>query len=379
MREVGYVYLVATRLGTLCLFAMFALCQRCAATGTWSGAASTRGAPLGDAVFVLALVGFGLKAGIMPLHVWLPGAHANAPSHVSALMSGVLIKIGHLRARAASSSLFPPPAAVVGRRSCSASAVVSGVLGVAFAIGQHDLKRLLAYHSVENIGIICMGLGAGAARARRSGGRELVVLGLGGALLHVWNHAPVQGAAVPQRRLGRARDRHARDRPPGRASRKPMPWTALAFLVGAVAICGLPPLNGFVSELLIYLGLFRACTRRAGTLWLAARLRRRPRWRSSARWRVACFVKVFGAVFLGQPRSERDAARAHEAARQMLVPMGVARPAAACCIGLGAARWSRRVLDARALAWAPELAARRRSSALAPLRPVAIVALLLAR
>ena len=133
--------------------------------------------------------------------------------------------------------------------------VVSGVLGVAFAIGQHDLKRLLAYHSIENIGIIVMGLGL-ALLGRSLGRPDWVVLGLAGALLHVWNHALFKSLLFLERRLGDPRGPHPRDRPPGRAGQDDAADGRCCFLVGAVAICGLPPLNGFVSEFLIYLGLF---------------------------------------------------------------------------------------------------------------------------
>src|SRR5207249_5427659 len=171
--------------------------------------------------------------------------------------------------------------------------VVSGVLGVAFAISQHDLKRLLAYHSIENIGIIVMGLGL-ALIGRSLGRADWIVLGLGGALLHVWNHALFKSLlflsagsvihAVHTREIDHL----------GGLARK-MPWTALGFLAGAVAICGLPPLNGFVSELLIYLGLFGAVqgpadASYAGAAFAAAALA------LIGALALACFVKVYGAV-----------------------------------------------------------------------------------
>ena len=190
VREVGLVYLLATRAGTLCLFAMFALLA--AASGSldmdrWPVALAS---PVAGAIFLLALGGFGLKAGVMPLHVWLPGAHANAPSHVSAVMSGVLIKTGiYGLVRITALGAAPP---LWWGYLLIALGALSGVLGVAFAIGQHDLKRLLAYHSVENIGIICLGLGV-ALIGRSQGRPDLVALGLGGALLHVWNHGLFKG------------------------------------------------------------------------------------------------------------------------------------------------------------------------------------------
>jgi hydrogenase-4 component B len=223
--------------------------------------------------------------------------------------------------------------------------VVSGVLGVAYALGQHDLKRLLAYHSIENIGIICMGLGT-AVLERSLGRPELVVLGVAGALLHVWNHGLFKGLLF----LSAGSVLHATgtreiDRLGGLWSR--MPRTGLAFLVGAVAICGLPPLNGLISELLVYLGLFRTVTEGSGP-WLAGALAA-PALALIGALAIACFVKVFGAVFLGQARST-DVERAHEAGPAMLVPMGIL--GAACLfIGLCAPLVSG-VLDSAVLAWA---------------------------
>ncbi|HMC88640.1 MAG TPA: proton-conducting transporter membrane subunit, partial [Gemmataceae bacterium] len=253
VRETGWIYLVATHLATLCLFALFALLR--AATGSFALEpleAASLTPRMATMIFVLALVGFGLKAGIMPLHVWLPSSHAIAPSHVSAIMSGVIIKMG-IYGLVRVTSLLPNPPPEWGGVVLGLG-VTSGALGVAFAIGQHDLKRLLAYHSVENIGIILMGLGL-ALLGRALGRADWVILGLSGALLHVWNHALFKALLfLSAGSVIHAVHTRAIDHLGGLA--KSMPWTALSFLVGAVAICGLPPLNGFVSEFLIYLGLF---------------------------------------------------------------------------------------------------------------------------
>jgi hydrogenase-4 component B len=313
VRSSGYVYLVATRVGTLLLFAMFAVLH--AQTGSWDfappGRAMTPSAA--TAVFVLGLLGFGLKAGLMPLHVWLPGAHANAPSHVSALMSGVLIKTGIYGIARVCSFVDRPPLGwgvvlLVGGS-------ISGVLGVAFAIGQHDLKRLLAYHSVENIGIITMGLGV-AMLGRAVGSPALVVLGLAGGLLHVWNHALFKsllffsaGAVL------HATGTREIDHLGGLAKR--MPRTAIAFFFGAVAICGLPPLNGFVSELLVYLGLLHGL--REEPLWVVSAIGV-PALALIGALAVACFVKAYGALFLGQARSERTE-HARDPGMAMVAPM----------------------------------------------------------
>jgi hydrogenase-4 component B len=278
----------------------------------------------------LAVAGFGLKAGVMPFHIWLPGAHAMAPSHVSALMSGVLIKIG-IYGLLRIVSLLPLPPVWWGGLLL-ALGIVSGVLGVVFALGQHDLKRLLAYHSIENIGIIVIGVGL-ALVGRSLHHADWVVLGLAGALLHVWNHGLFKsllflsaGAVIHATRtreldalggLGRA-----------------MPCTALCFAVGAVAICGLPPLNGFVSELLIYLGLFRSLGIDGGGGWGGAAFAA-PALALIGGLAVACFVKAFGTVFLGQPRSAH-ALHAHEPGISMVGPMFAL---GACCLGIGLAPW----------------------------------------
>ena len=186
VRQAAWLYLIATHIGTLTLFAMFCLFRQ--ASGGFDLVPIAAGAADSGtfaAIFVLALIGFGLKAGMMPLHFWLPPAHASAPSHVSAFMSGVLIKTG-IYGLVRILSLLPTPPAYWGGILLALGAV-SGVIGVAFAIAQHDIKRLLAYHSVENIGIILMGLGL-AVSGRALGRTDWLLLGMAGCLLHVWNH-----------------------------------------------------------------------------------------------------------------------------------------------------------------------------------------------
>ena len=326
-RQAGWIYLIATHVSTLTLLALFVLWRQ--ATGSYlmqPAAAGLIAAGRLNLLFVLILVGFGIKAGLMPLHFWLPGAHANAPSHVSAIMSGVVLKMG-IYGLVRWLGLLPAPPAAWGAVIFALGAV-SGLLGVLFAIGQHDLKRLLAYHSVENIGIILLGLGV--ALIGRAGGRpEWVALGLAGGLLHVWNHSLFKsllflcaGAVVHQT--------HTRqiDRLGGLA--KGMPWTAACFVIGAVAICGLPPLNGFVSEWLVYLGMLRGVFATGGSALVAAGV---PVLAAIGALAVACFVKVFGTVFLGEARTEA-ACRAGEAPAAMRLPMGVL---AGACVLIGVA------------------------------------------
>jgi hydrogenase-4 component B len=344
VRSAGYLYLVATRLGTLALYALFARLFAASGTLDFDGWSSAMRTPVADSAFALALLGFGVKAGIVPLHVWLPSAHATAPSHVSALMSGVLIKMG-IYGLARITSLCEAPPLWWGELLL-ALGIVSSVMGVSFALGQHDLKRLLAYHSVENIGIICLGLGL-ALLGRSTAREDLVVLGMAGALLHTWNHGLFKALLfLSAGSVLHATGTRELDRLGGLRAR--MPATALAFLVGAVAICGLPPLNGLISELLVYLGLFRSASGATGGSLLAGAFAA-PALALVGGLAIACFVKVFGAVFLGQPRTA-DGARAHDPGLSMLAPMAVL---ALCCFAIGlAAPLVAPALDAALRAWA---------------------------
>ena len=371
VREAGWVYLVATKVATVSLIALFALLR--AETGSFTLAPLADGtlAPgVTSAIFVFTVVGFGLKAGIMPFHVWLPSSHAIAPSHVSAIMSGVIIKMG-IYGIVRITSLFPHPPVEWGAVLLGLGAV-SGVLGVAFAVGQHDLKRLLAYHSIENIGIIVMGIGL-ALIGRSLGRDEWIILGLSGGLLHVWNHAFFKALLfMSAGSVIHATKTREIDQLGGLARR--MPQTALCFVVGAVAICGLPPLNGFISEFLIYLGLFGTLHADGGLSFAGAALAA-PVLALIGALALACFVIVFGAVFLGSARSE-CAVEAHESGLSMIGPMGVL---VACCFGIGLApTWVAPVLAKAVSAWAPELGdAGPRLTTLAPLNWISVMSLAL--
>ena len=322
-RSAGWLYLAASHAATLCLFAFFA--TMAARTGSWElGPMGERSdlAPL----FWLALAGFGVKAGMFPLHIWLPSAHANAPSHVSAIMSGVSLKAG-IYGLVRFSGWLPLPAGA--GWVVAFLGVASAVLGVAFALGQHDLKRLLAYHSVENIGIILIGLGF-ALVARAHGNAAWGLLALAGGLLHVWNHGLFKALLF----LGAGSVLHAtgtREMSLLGGLWRAMPWTAGLFALGAVAISGLPPLNGFVSEWLVFLGLFDAVNS-PGNVALAS-VPALVLLGMTGALALACFVKVCGIVFLGQPRSAA-AEHAHESGRFMLGPMAVL---ATACLAIGLA------------------------------------------
>jgi hydrogenase-4 component B len=328
VRQAGWVYLVTAHAGTLALFALFALLWATSGSLEFRAlpSSATRPGVIGI-LFVLAFVSFGLKAGIVPMHFWLPAAHANAPSHVSALLSGVVLKMG-IYGLLRILTLLPSPPIAVGMLLLAVG-VGSAVYGVLLALGQHDLKRLLAYHSVENIGIIVMGLGLAliGVSAKQP---AWVALGLGGCLLHVWNHALFKGLLfLAAGSVIHGAGTREIDHLGGLAKR--MARTASLFAVGAAAICALPPLNGFASELLIYVGLLRLTGDGVDGVWSVGPLAV-PLLAMAGALALACFVKVFGTVFLGPSRSE-NATRAHESPNSMLLAMLVL---ALGCIGIGA-------------------------------------------
>lgn len=328
VREAGWTYLTAAQLGAACLLAMFALLGGPGADLDFDRLAAPQDPAAAGVLFVLAVAGFGAKAGFLPLHVWLPEAHPAAPSHVSAVMSGVMIKTG-IYGVIRIISLLGPPVAWWGW-SLLAVGTASGVIGVLLALAQHDLKRLLAYHSVENIGIICLGLGMWLL-GTTYGMPELAALGLMGGLLHVCNHSIFKSLLF----FGAGAVKHAAhtldmDRLGGLQKR--LPRTALPFLIGAAAICGLPPLNGFVSEFLLFLGAYGAMAHSnvlsgpavAGLIVLMS-------LGLIGGLAAACFTKVYGILFLGEPRSSQ-AAGARETAPAMWLTMWVL---AGLCILLG--------------------------------------------
>ena len=330
VRDAAWLYLAASHVGTLALFGVVGLLHNL--TGTWDFTALPAGAaalPAGRAIFLLALIGCGVKAGVMPLHIWLPGAHAASPSHVSALLSGVVIKMG-IYGLVRVLSLYDVPAGWFGG-TVLILGVISSVLGVALALAQHDLKRLLAYHSIENIGIILTGIGLGMV-AGANGYRDAALLGYAGGLLHVWNHGLFKallflgaGSAI------RSVKTREIDRMGGLAHR--MPATAAGFFLGAAAICGLPPLNGFVSEWLIYLASFGGIGHVAHAGGGVALAVAAPALALTGALALACFVKAYGVVFLGAPRSP-EAAGAEEAPLAMRIPMGIL---AVGCVAIGVA------------------------------------------
>jgi len=357
-RSAGFLYLVSSHAGALVLFALFALLAKATGSLHFPAAASLAGDGA-TLVFLLGLFGFGVKAGLMPLHIWLPAAHAAAPSHASAVLSGIVLKTGIYGLMRLTSFYAVIPAwwgwtvLVLG--------IVSGILGVALALAQHDLKRLLAYHSVENIGIITIGLGL-ALLGRSYGNPVLTLLGISGALLHVVNHGLFKSLLFfSAGSVVHATGTREIDRYGGLLRRQP--WTALCFLGGAVAICGLPPFNGFVSEWLIYLGAFGVLRAKGQALSLA--ILAVPALALVGGLAVACFVKVFGIAFLGEPRTPEAAGVVHDAAPSLRGPMLVLLLACAW-IGLLPATMAP-LLQAAADSWTTLATEARLTAALAPL------------
>ncbi|MBI2221645.1 MAG: hydrogenase 4 subunit B [Acidobacteria bacterium] len=332
-RHAGLWYLAMTELGLMALLPMFALlapgADRMAFADLRAGAARLPGAARG-VVFVLALLGFGSKAGLVPLHIWLPRAHPAAPSHVSALMSGVMIKLGiYGLIRVVFDLMGGGPPWWGGVLLIAGS--ISALLGVLYALMEHDLKRLLAYHSVENIGIIVIGLGAGSI-LHSYGLHGLAAIGFAGALFHTLNHACFKGLLF----LGAGNvlhQAHTRNMEEMGGLVRRMPVTSAQFLIGSAAIAALPPLNGFASEWMVFQALLAGTfiphpgvaagfPVAVGMLALTSGLA------------AACFVKAFGITFLAMPRS-RAAAEAAEASGAMTLA-GWLLAGACVMLGIGA-------------------------------------------
>ncbi len=319
-RHGAWMYLIATHLGTalgvLPVFGVFAASSGSTSFGDFAGALDSSRTAICAVVFFLGLLGFGTKAGIMPMHVWLPEAHPVAPSPVSALMSGVVIKTGIYGLLRLITWLPPLP------RTCAlaviAVAVATGVMAILYALAQRQYKRMLAYSSIENIGIITLGIGLGML-GRATQQPTLAALGFGGALLHVLNHALFKGLLF----LSAGAVWHGTgvdniERLGGIARRDPL--NSILFAVGCVAICGLPPLNGFVGEFLIYSGLMRgaamdcvpvAAFALIGVAALAL----------IGGLALAGFSKLYGVMFLGEPRDAQ--VQVHAAPPSMLAGMSI--------------------------------------------------------
>lgn len=300
--KAGFLYFVMTHIGTAFIILSFLLLYRF--TGSFDFAVirtNIAAVPVfaANMIFIFSLIGFGTKAGIIPLHIWLPEAHPAAPTHVSALMSGVMIKTGIFMMIKLFFDIFTAAPLWWGVTILIVGSV-SALLGVLYALTEHDIKRLLAYSSIENIGIILLGLGSALVFSSLHM-PALAMLGMIAALFHILNHAVFKSLLFLS--AGSVIERtHTRNIEEYGGLIKLMPYTAFFFLIGSIAIAALPPFNGFVSEWLTFQSLFAgaysfsslivwAFILSAGTLALTSGLA------------LACFVKAFGATFLARPRS----------------------------------------------------------------------------
>lgn len=318
--KAGFLYLVMTHIGTVFIIISFLLAYKF--TGSFDFETLKSGitlipASVKDVIFVLMLIGFGTKAGIIPFHIWLPAAHPAAPSHVSALMSGVMIKTGiYMMIRIFLDILQPVP--LWWGLSVLIIGSVSALLGVLYALTEHDIKKLLAYHSIENIGIILLGLGS-ALTFYSLGMPSLALLGLMATLFHTLNHAIFKsllflsaGSVISKM--------HTRNMEEYGGLIKYMPQTAMFFLIGSMAISALPPFNGFFSEWLTFQALFQGIAQiHFATQWIFILAAGSLAFTGGLA--LACFVKAFGTTFLARPRSS-EVTYAKESALSMQIGMG---------------------------------------------------------
>ena len=325
--QAGWIYLIAAHLGTAFLIVLFITLGNISSSFDFDSFSHINFLipHTSSFLFLCALIGFGTKAGLIPFHVWLPEAHPAAPSHVSALMSGVMIKTGIYGLIRILMILGHPPTwwgyVLIGMGS------LSGIGGILFALAQHDSKKLLAYSSIENIGIITLGLGLGVL-GLSADNLPLTILGFLGAILHTLNHSLFKGLLF----LGSGSILHVtetREIDKLGGLLKKMPVTGYTFLMGSISVSGLPLLNGFISEFLIYLGAFWGITSDTSvaipSMLIIASLA------LIGGLAGACFTKIFGLIFLGEARSNMTQ-EAHDPTSLMTAPMITL---AACCFLIG--------------------------------------------
>lgn len=320
-RKAGLFYFIMTQLSTV--FLLFAFIMLYNLSGSFE-IAKVKGAS--SVIFAFLFLGFGIKAGIIPFHKWLPYAHPASPSNISALMSGIMIKVaiyGMMRF-----VLFVLTPQLSWGIIILLAGLLSAILGVIYALKEHDLKRLLAYHSIENIGIILIGFGLYIIFSLY-GLPEIAILAILGSLFHTLNHALFKSLLFMAAGsvVNSAETRNIEEM--GGIAKK-MPYTAMLFLIGAVSISALPPFNGFVSELLIFQAFFMSSGLSSPILKVLM-IAGLSVFALTSALAAACFVKAFGTVFLAMPRSGH-AEKAEEAPRSMLIGPAII---AALCILLG--------------------------------------------
>ena len=302
VRRAALSYLIMMHIGFVLLVIGFVRLDAACGAATFGALGDYFRTQPGLPLLLVFLAGFGMKAGLFPMHVWLPEAHPAAPSHVSALMSGVMIKTGVYGILRVTAALGEQPLLHTAGVILLAAGVVTGLWGVILAAMQNDVKRLLAYSSIENVGVILIGLGV-AALGKSSGNQLVALCGVTGALLHTLNHSLFKSLLF----FGAGNilsQTHTTSLDALGGLAKHMPLTAILFLTGTAAICALPPLNGFVSELLIYLGMLDGIASGSNVLASAAGLAALALIGGLV---VLAFTKLYGTVFLGSPRTHEVA------------------------------------------------------------------------
>ena len=315
--KAALTYLVMMHLGFFALLIGFVVLQAAEGSADFGALAGYFAAHRPLPLLLVFLAGFGMKAGLFPMHVWLPEAHPAAPSHVSALMSGVMIKTGVYGVLRTAMYLPAGETLATAGVILLGAGIVTGLWGVLLAAMQNDIKRLLAYSSIENVGIIFIAIGV--ALLGRSAGNDAVALcGMAGALLHTLNHSFFKSLLFfGAGNLYAETHTTALDRFGGVA--RQMPVTAILFLAGTAAICALPPLNGFVSEFIIYTGMFRSIAEGQQVLLAAAGVTALALIGGLA---LFAFTKLYGIVFLGAPRTH-EVAEMHEADNYRIAAMAL--------------------------------------------------------
>ncbi len=325
VRKSGIKYLVYMHLSVIFLIAMFALLTNAANSFDFQTYIDvmTQNPSLAHVVFILGFIGFGIKAGFVPFHNWLPDAHPAAPSHVSGIMSGVMIKTGIYGILRILLMTGVPTKGI--SYFVLAISVLTVLYGVLYAITQHDIKRLLAYSSIENIGIIGIGIAVGMLGLAYNS-PIVAIFGFTGGILHVLNHSIFKelmffaaGSAYLKT--------HTRNIESLGGLIKKMPYTGLLFILGSVAICGLPPFNGFVSEILIYAGMLLGIPSSEINLFVVL-IVSIAALALAGTMAIVCFSKAGGVMFLGEARSEHAHKVESDVERIMILPMSVLAGAA---------------------------------------------------
>ncbi|RXJ81708.1 proton-conducting transporter membrane subunit [Arcobacter sp. F2176] len=324
------IYLGIAHIGAMCITAAFLLLASQSGSLEFSSFENVTLSPImASIIFILAFIGFGSKAGMFPMHVWLPKAHPAAPTNVSALMSGVMIKIaifGIIKF-----CLWLPVMQWWGLLIIVVGAI-SAILGVLYALVQHDYKALLAYHSVENIGIILLGIGTGVYGIAANM-PTLAAVGFLAGLYHILNHATFKGLLF----LGAGSvlySTHTKDMDALGGLARKMPLTAFAFLIGSLSITAIPPLNGFISEWFTYQGMIQGAlseyvsSRVVFTISIIALA-------LTGALAIMCFVKVYSVIFGGVPRDQKIFQKAKEVPMTMVIGMFIL-VAGCVAFGLGA-------------------------------------------